>query len=134
MRGNKGRQTELEKRMRRLLVRARLSGFRLNDRRLPGSPDFAYGAERLAVFVNGCWWHQHSTHVWPEPKTNIVYWFAKRARNAERDQRNPIELAKLGWRSTTVWECELKGQPEDCVARVELALGRGGHAIKGGSK
>jgi DNA mismatch endonuclease (patch repair protein) len=123
MRANRGTQNELEKRMRRLLRQSGISGYRLNDRSLPGKPDFAFRAERVAVFVHGCWWHRHSCREWPEVKTHREYWNAKWSRNAARDMAKPAKLEDLGWVVVTIWECELGADPGACVTRVRWALG-----------
>lgn len=110
--------------MKRLLRAAGLRGFRLNDRTLPGRPDFAFRVERVAIFVHGCYWHRHDAHKWVEVKSHPEYWRAKWARNRERDVRKVAKLREVGWRAITVWECELKDDSESCVMRVVVALNR----------
>ncbi len=65
--------------------------------------DFAYPGRRLAVFVDGCFWHGHG-HSAVKPG----YWSEKVARNAARDRDTDLRLAAIGWRSIRVWECELR--------------------------
>ena len=95
-----------------LLVRriARLSGhrFRVDDRSLPGAPDLAFHGLRRAVFVHGCFWHQHSgcRHA-AVPSSRKTYWLPKLARNRERDQIAQSALRRLGWHVLVLWECEL---------------------------
>ncbi|MDR4308268.1 DNA mismatch endonuclease Vsr [Chelatococcus sambhunathii] len=108
MRAVKGRDTAPE-----MLVRRTAHGlgyrFRLHRRDLPGSPDLVFPRARLAVFVHGCFWHGHDCARGARlPKTNADYWRAKIARNVARDARVHGELAALGWRTLTLWECELK--------------------------
>ena len=81
--------------------------FRLNHKRLPGHPDLVLRKYRTCIFVNGCFWHGHEgcSEI---PNTNREFWENKIHRNKERDIETQKELAKMGWHSITVWECELK--------------------------
>lgn len=84
-------------------------GFRMryNAPYLPGKPDIAIHALKIAIFVHGCFWHGHGckrgTRV---PKTNTEYWTAKIARNRARDRRNAATLRRAGWTVVTLWECD----------------------------
>ncbi len=83
--------------------------YRLHRKDLPGSPDVAMPGRKLAIFVHGCFWHGHDCARGARvPKANRDYWVAKVARNTARDRRNLDDLAALGWRVETVWECEMK--------------------------
>lgn len=81
--------------------------YRLHRKDLPGKPDLAFIGRRKAIFVHGCFWHQHPNC--PEgrpPRSNTDYWGPKLARNVERDLANEAMLIELGWKTLTVWECE----------------------------
>lgn len=81
--------------------------YRRNVRKLPGSPDFANRSRKWAVFVNGCFWHQHSGCVRATmPKTNRTFWETKFAANRLRDLRASRSLRRQGYCVVTVWECE----------------------------
>lgn len=83
--------------------------FRLHRRDLPGSPDVVFPKYRIALFVHGCFWHQHySCKRASRPKTNSEFWETKLERNIERDQKAVAELNRLGWRTAIIWECETK--------------------------
>jgi DNA mismatch endonuclease (patch repair protein) len=85
-------------------------GYRLGGWGLPGKPDLVFPGRRLAVFVHGCFWHGHDCRRGArQPKDNAAYWQAKIERNRARDARVQAELAALGWRTLTVWECETRG-------------------------
>ena len=100
--------------------RFRLDG-RYRGQKLPGTPDLILARLHAAIFVHGCFWHQHDCPRGDRrPATNTAYWNAKLQRNVERDQRNIRELRKDGWTVLIVWECELK-QPKrvrGCLQRL----------------
>ena len=97
--------------------------YHLHRKDLPGSPDIVLGPRRLAIFVHGCFWHGHDCKRGArEPKANADYWRAKIGRNRVRDERVQAELASMGWRIETIWECELKDQPT-LAARLKTLLG-----------
>lgn len=76
---------------------------------LPGRPDIVVPALRRAIFVNGCFWHQHHGCKHSAlPATNREAWEAKLRRNTERDQENLAALLAMGWTCLTVWECETR--------------------------
>jgi len=103
----RSRNTKPEMLVRRYLFR-RGFRFRVNDRRLPGTPDVVLPKYRTVVFVNGCFWHGHGCKLYVLPKTNIPFWKEKIRRNRDRDDRNRARLEALGWRVIVVWECELR--------------------------
>jgi DNA mismatch endonuclease (patch repair protein) len=82
---------------------------------LPGKPDFLVG--RLAVFVDGCFWHGCPRHF-RAPKTRTDHWVAHVGKNKARDKRVRARLRRLGFRTVTVWEHDLKTE-EAAVAAAE---------------
>ncbi|MBI1766076.1 MAG: DNA mismatch endonuclease Vsr [Acidobacteria bacterium] len=81
--------------------------FRLHRRDLPGSPDIVLPKHRIAVFVHGCFWHQHrGCRKSRRPTSNTDYWNPKLDANVVRDKRKIRELKTLGWQVVVVWECE----------------------------
>ena len=83
--------------------------FRLHRQDLPGKPDIVLPKFKTVVFVNGCFWHQHSgCRFASKPVTRQDFWQTKLARNVERDIQNYAKLIELGWRVIVVWECELQ--------------------------
>jgi DNA mismatch endonuclease (patch repair protein) len=89
--------------------------FRVNYRRLPGRPDIAFTGARIAVFIDGCFWHSCPSHG-VLPKNNRDWWRHKLARNVERDRAKDAQLAKLGWIVVHIWEHE---QPTDAADAIE---------------
>lgn len=122
MRGNRGKDTKPEQRLRKLLRDAGFPGYRLHWKGVPGRPDVAYPGRKVAVFMNGCFWHR-CPHCQPAaPKSHPEFWDKKFELNRERDERKTRELESLGWTVLTVWECELRDDPGAAVARVTGAL------------
>ena len=81
--------------------------YRLHRKGLPGKPDLACGPTKKAVFVHGCFWHQHTgCREGRLPGTRIEYWKPKLFRNVERDTENIEALKKSGWKTLIIWECE----------------------------
>src|SRR5579859_1037879 len=74
---------------------------------LPGCPDIVLRGKRIAIFVNGCFWHGHHCPSAALPKSNRKYWKLKQQRNIRRDRRNARALRKLNWRVLTLWECQI---------------------------
>lgn len=111
MRQVKGRATAPERQLRRLLWR--LGGrYRLNRSDLPGKPDIVLAGRKLAIFVDGCFWHGHDCPRGARvPKTNREYWTGKIAANRARDIAARASLQAAGWRVERVWECALKDLP-----------------------
>ena len=97
--------------------------YRLNDKRLPGSPDLVLPKYRAVIFINGCFWHGHrGCAKYVEPKTNAGFWKEKIARNIARDELNAQRLDTLAWTVITVWECELGKNTDATIARIEADL------------
>jgi DNA mismatch endonuclease (patch repair protein) len=103
----KGRDTGPECVLRSALHRLGFR-FRLHRKSLPGRPDLILPKHRVAVFVNGCFWHRHAgCRYATTPRTRPEFWAAKFAANVERDRRNEAALLDAGWRLAVIWECAL---------------------------
>ncbi len=116
-RGN--RATEL--RLIALMREHDITGWRRNAP-VFGKPDFVFRAAKLAVFVDGCFWHGCPRHA-TMPANNRAFWKAKLARNAQRDRHVTRTLRKAGWRVLRVWECALtRTRSARTAARIASAL------------
>jgi DNA mismatch endonuclease (patch repair protein) len=115
--GNKSTET----RLRFGLVSAGIHGWRLHPNDITGRPDFYFTKERLAVFVDGCFWHGCSKcgHV---PKTNSVFWKTKLERNRMRDRRQTRTLKEQGIVVIRFWEHELGESLTNCVEKVRTHM------------
>ena len=108
MRAVRSRDTGPEMIVRRFLHAAGLR-YRLHDRRLPGVPDLVFPSRRVALFVHGCFWHQHpGCEAAARPKSRPDYCNRKLDGNVARDARHLAELAAAGWTALVVWECETR--------------------------
>ena len=105
IRGKHTRSTEQTLRM--ALTRAGIKGWRTQAVNLPGKPDLYFPAQKLAVFVDGCFWHfcPRCGHI---PATRRPFWRAKIERNRTRDKQVKASLGKLGIRTLRIWEHELR--------------------------
>jgi DNA mismatch endonuclease (patch repair protein) len=95
-----------EMRLIEVFAEQEIKGWRRNYR-VKGRPDFVFLKKRIAVFVDGCFWHGHDCRN-TRPKQNEGYWKAKRERNIARDRSVAEMFERRGWIVLRVWECELK--------------------------
>ena len=102
--------------------------YRVNDKRLPGSPDIVLPKYGSVIFVHGCFWHGHKgCKNYTIPKTNTEFWVAKVKRNQERDQEVWRKLEAKGWSVIIVWECELeKSRLPDTIAHISAEIKENG--------
>lgn len=107
MAGIRGKDTKPEMIVRRAL-HARGFRYRLHNRKLPGSPDLCFPRYRAVIFVHGCFWHGHNCATFKWPKTRADFWKTKINSNQARDIAAKKRLIELGWRVTTIWECDLR--------------------------
>lgn len=114
----RGRDTAPELSVRRALSQFGVR-YRLHRKDLPGKPDLYVGRLRLAIFVNGCFWHGHDCPRGTLPKTNSDFWKAKITQNVVRDERTREQLAERGIDCLELWTCRQADFPHQCkiVAR-----------------
>lgn len=104
----KDRNTKPELILRKALWHNGLKGYRLHWKKVPGKPDISFPGRKIAIFVNGCFWHRCS-HCKPRlPKSHSKFWREKFERNVERDKIKIDLLKNQKWRSMVIWECEIK--------------------------
>lgn len=130
MRSNRSKGTTPELRVRSALREAGYPGYRLNWKKAPGKPDICYPGRKVAIFVNGCFWHRCPHCNLPLPKHNSEYWIPKLERNVERDREQRLELNSMGWTVVDIWECELKRDFEGSVNHALDALREADSGIK----
>ena len=106
-----------ERVLRARLVRWGIRGWRMHARDVTGCPDFVFEERRVAVFVDGCFWHGCPTCRRP-PNSNQEYWTKKVERNKTRDRRHTRALRSDGWTVVRIWECALTRDPARVVRRI----------------
>lgn len=107
MRRIKAKDTKPEMIVRRLLHSLGYR-YRLHAKDLPGKPDIVFRKRKKAIFVHGCFWHQHSEcREGRFPGTRPEYWIPKLGRNVQRDYEHVESLTAAGWRVLTIWECQI---------------------------
>lgn len=106
----RGKNTKPEEAVRKYLFSKRFR-YRKNDKRYPGKPDILLPKYRTAIFINGCFWHQHPDCAAATlPETNRDYWRNKLQRNVERDALQIRQLHEMGWYVIVLWECEISNR------------------------
>jgi DNA mismatch endonuclease, patch repair protein len=117
VRSNGNKSTELK-----LITIFRRNGITGWRRKWPllGKPDFVFPKLRLAVFVDGCFWHRCPMHA-TKPRQNAAFWDKKLLRNTERDQLINTQLRTRNWRVLRIWEHELS-EPETIIRRMFKAI------------
>jgi DNA mismatch endonuclease (patch repair protein) len=122
VRSTRNRSTEW--RVRSILIRAGIRGWKLNPQEIAGRPDFAFPVERLLVFVDGCFWHG-CPKCKRRPHSNNEYWDPKIQRNRKRDHATTTQLKRAGWDVVRIWEHQLH-RTEWLLSKIKSHLGRSG--------
>lgn len=111
--------TKPEKILRKALWAAGLR-YRLKNK-LPGKPDLVFPSAKVAVFVDGCFWHGCPEHMtWP--KTNQEFWRQKIERNIERDKKVRKLIHECGWKCIRIWEHQINSSPNTVVLEIKYVL------------
>ncbi len=103
-----------------ILVHNVLKGNKIKHKMHPkinGSPDLILQNKRLAVFLNGCFWHK-CKKCYKEPKSNKVYWIPKINRNVSRDKENALALRRNGWKVVSLWEHQVNQNVEKALNKI----------------
>jgi DNA mismatch endonuclease (patch repair protein) len=110
-----------------LILRNQLDGriFRYQPRGIIGRPDFACRKRKLAVFVDGCFWHG-CPKCYIEPKSNREFWIPKIKRNVKNDRETNKKLRLMGWTIIRIWEHEIKRDPQKYAENILRASRRKG--------
>lgn len=116
----RSKNTKPEIALRAALRAAGATGYRVHVRTLPGKPDVAFTRWRVAVFVDGAFWHGHPDHF--DPTTAKDYWREKIAATQKRDRKADQALGEAGWSVVRFWDFELRDNPEVQIKRVLDAL------------
>jgi DNA mismatch endonuclease (patch repair protein) len=122
MRSNKSKNTKPEIVFRKALWKEGIRGYRLHWKKAPGKPDIAFPSRKVAIFLNGCFWHRCPKCQLGLPKNNAEFWKAKFDRNVKRDKEKQLVLKQESWKVLVIWECEMKKDLNKQVKRVQETM------------
>ncbi len=122
MSSNRGKGTYPELLINSGLRKRGISGFLLSPKSLPGRPDIYFPKAKLAIFVNGCFWHSCPYCQPSIPKSHKTFWSNKFDRNRARDREKRKELRALGRKVLVIWECQIKKDISRQIMRISRAL------------
>jgi DNA mismatch endonuclease (patch repair protein) len=114
------KDTAPELALRRALWAAGLRGWRCHPKKVRGRPDLAWIGRKVAVFVDGAFWHGHPDHYWGQ---SGQFWDEKIERNRQRDLAVDAELMEAGWRIVRLWDFEVEKDISTCVDRIRAEVG-----------
>src|SRR3989344_8892221 len=120
MRLVKSKDTDIERALREALKKEKLR-FRTNVATLPGKPDIVFSKQKLAIFMDSCFWHGCKKHC-RLPSTNRSYWRNKIEKNKKRDMAVSKKLKSIGWRTIRIWEHTITKGPAQTAQKIEKAL------------
>jgi DNA mismatch endonuclease (patch repair protein) len=122
MSANKAKNTKPEVAIRKALWQNGIRGYRLHWKNAPGKPDITFPGKKIAVFVNGCFWHRCPYCDLQIPRSNSKFWKEKFRKNVIRDGDKIHLLDKANWRTLVIWECEIKEDINSCLKKIKKIL------------
>lgn len=111
-----------EKMLRKELWKKGVKGYRIKSN-LPGKPDIVFTRQKVAIFVDGCFWHACPQHS-KIPESNNLFWFQKIESNRNRDKHVNELLYKMGWNVLRFWEHQIKNELNEIVEKIRKCLAR----------
>lgn len=118
----KAKNTKPELALRKALWADGIRGYRIHWKKVQGKPDIAFVKKKVAVFINGCYWHRCPFCDPSSPKTHTEFWENKFRANVERDAVKTQALINNGWKVITLWECQMKGNLSQCVTKIRALI------------
>jgi DNA mismatch endonuclease (patch repair protein) len=116
----RGKNTAPEIKLRKLLWSEGIRGYRIHFK-LPGKPDIVFSKKRVAIFIDGCFWHKCPV-CFQEPETRKEFWMKKILSNIDRDVKVNIQLKEKGWTVIRIWEHEIKKNPSSVIETIREKL------------
>jgi DNA mismatch endonuclease (patch repair protein) len=120
----KSKNTQPEILFRKALWLRGIRGYRLHWKKISGHPDLVFVANKVAIFINGCYWHRCAICSPPFPKTHIDFWTNKFSQNLQRDRLIISALREMGWQTLTFWECEIRDHLDNCIDRLRTFINK----------
>lgn len=118
----KQKDTKPELAVRKALFTAGVRGYRLHWVKVPGNPDLVFVSRKVAIFINGCFWHRCPKCNLPLPKSNTSYWTTKFEKNVMRDKKKIQDLKTMGWKTLVLWECEIRSNLPKVINKITKVL------------
>lgn len=112
-----------ERKLRATLAAHHISGWETNPKNIIGVPDILFRKKRLAIFIDGCFWHGCPT-CYRRPKSKRKFWDTKLAENMARDRKVITLLRKQGWKVLRYFECELNKHPDKVIETISTILAK----------
>jgi len=116
----RGKNTTPEIKLRKLLFATGTRGYRIHHN-IPGKPDIVFVKKKIAIFIDGCFWHKCPV-CFQEPETRNEFWMKKIQSNVDRDKKVNDLLKNEGWTVIRIWEHEIKKEPEKAVMKIIALL------------
>jgi DNA mismatch endonuclease (patch repair protein) len=116
----RGKDTGPEIKLRQLLWSNGVRGYRLHYN-LPGKPDIVFTKKKIAIFIDGCFWHKCPV-CFQEPETRKEFWMKKIQSNVDRDMKNTELLQNDGWTVLRFWEHEIRKTPDEVLRKIQTTL------------
>ncbi len=112
----RAKDTSPEKKLRQMLREKGIRGYRIHYN-LPGKPDMVFVRKKIAIFIDGCFWHKCPV-CFREPETRKEFWMKKIQSNVMRDEKINTQLKEQGWHVIRIWEHEIRKEPEKVTASI----------------
>jgi DNA mismatch endonuclease, patch repair protein len=112
----RGKNTAPEIKLRKMLFAAGIRGYRIHYK-LPGKPDIVFTKKKIAIFIDGCFWHKCPV-CFQEPENRKEFWMKKIRSNIERDKKVNEQLKNDGWTIIRIWEHQIRKKPEDSLRKI----------------
>jgi DNA mismatch endonuclease (patch repair protein) len=116
----RGKNTTPEIKLRKILFAVGIRGYRIHHN-LPGKPDIVFTKKKIAIFIDGCFWHKCPV-CFQEPETRKDFWMKKIQSNIDRDKKVNEKLKHDGWTVIRIWEHEIRKEPEKAVKKIIALL------------
>ena len=113
----RSKDTKLELTFRKALYKTGFR-YRIHNKKIIGTPDIVNKKLKVAIFINGCFWHNHNCKIGHIPKSNINFWKKKIENNIKRDSRIKKTLKAQGWKVIYVWECKINSNLNKYIKKL----------------